>query len=697
MRTDRLFRQLAWRGLRANREVIIPYVLASILTIALFNVLASLVNNGFVRTRSPSLGTLITLGAGVTAVFSAVFLVYARSFLDKWRRREMALYRVLGLEKRQVARVLLWETVVIAFAALAGGLLTAALFGNLAFMGLNALMHLPVKMGYTLSWPVTLLTTALFGTLFLVSLGWQVAGLARSTPAQQLASQTAGEREPKVNVLVLLAAVAALAAGYGLSLTTKEPLAALQHIFVAILLVVAGTYGLFTSGSIFVLKALRANRRFYYRPQAFIATSGMLYRMRQNATGLANIAVLLTMTVVTLATTLTIFTGSEATLRERYPHQNELTLTASSGAAGPVASLARRQAVIQSAEGRIRRLTAQTGRRVSWGASTRKVSMMGTFTATGRFELARAARLNGRLPDHLMLLTADSFKALTGVTVRVPAGRALAAGHPQPLTLSALSVGDVQLALHPLQGPGEGGWRGLTDPLVSNAVVVVDGDATLDRLLQASEAAGAGSRSVTDLLTFSWETDAAGTSDLLSYARAVRTAAVPDRVNVPAGTELSYQSRALSAQEFYTLNGGFLFVGAFLGLVFSTGTVLITYFKQVSEGHGDRRRFRIMAQVGVDRDTIRRATSVQLVWMFFLPLGVAVVHTLFAYPIISRLLVLFGIVDSRPFFSSMVGVVLAVALLYYGVYRLTSGLYLGILQGAAGEHHDSGLLGGEAS
>lgn len=185
MRTDHLFRQLAWRGLRANRDVIVPYVLASILTIALFNVFASLVNNGFVRSRSPALGTLISLGAGVTAVFSAVFLVYARGFLDKRRIREMALYRVLGLEQRQVARVLLWETMLIAFAALAGGLLTAALFGNLAFMGLNALMRLPVRMGYTLSWPVTLLTTALFGTLFLVSLGWQVAGLARSTPAQQ--------------------------------------------------------------------------------------------------------------------------------------------------------------------------------------------------------------------------------------------------------------------------------------------------------------------------------------------------------------------------------------------------------------------------------------------------------------------------------------------------------------------------------
>lgn len=697
MRTDHLFRQLAWRGLRANRDVIVPYVLASILTIALFNVFASLVNNGFVRSRSPALGTLISLGAGVTAVFSAVFLVYARGFLDKRRIREMALYRVLGLEQRQVARVLLWETMLIAFAALAGGLLTAALFGNLAFMGLNALMRLPVRMGYTLSWPVTLLTTALFGTLFLVSLGWQVAGLARSTPAQQLATQNAGEREPTVNMLVLLGALAALAAGYGLSLTTKEPLAALQHIFVAILLVIAGTYGLFTSGSIFVLKALRANRRFYYRPQAFIATSGMLYRMRQNATGLANIAVLLTMTVVTLATTLTIFTGSEAALQERYPHQNELTLTAAPGSARPVAGLAQRQMVIQSAEGRIRRHTAQAGRRMTWTAMTRKVSVMGTFAANGRFEPARAVRMQGKLPDHLMLLTADSFKALTGMTVRVPAGRALAAGHPQPVSLSALRIGAVQVPLRPLHGPSADGWRGLTDPLVSNVVVVVDSDAALDRLLRATVAAGAGPRAATDLLSFSWETDASGPSDLLTYARAVRTAAVPDPVNVPAGMDLSYQSRALSAQEFYTLNGGFLFVGAFLGLVFSTGTVLITYFKQVSEGHSDRRRFRIMAQVGLDQDTIRRATHVQLVWMFFLPLGVAVVHTLLAYPIISRLLVLFGIVDSRPFFSSMLGVVLAVALLYYGVYRLTSGLYLGILQGAAGEHPDSGLLGGEAS
>lgn len=685
MRTSRLFRQLAWRGLRANRDVFMPYLAALTLVVALFNMLASLVDNAYVRSNGASLVTLLGLGAVVIGLFSAAFVTYARRFLDGRRVRELAVYSVLGLEKRQIALVLLWETLWVAGAALLGGLVLAALFGNLAFMALNALMRLPVQLGYVFSWPVTLITVGLFGGLSLLLWAWQVARLSLSTPVGQLTAQRAGERDPKANLLTLLVGVAALGAGYGLALTTKNPVAALQTIFLAIVLVIVGTYSLFTAGSIFVLRALRANRRFYYRPQAFIATSGMLYRMRQNAAGLANIAVLLTMIVVTLATTATIFIGSEATLRERYPHQNELVITATLGGKNAPVSLAARRAALQDAQARVQRLTEQAGRRVTKEVRTHQVSLLGTLQGT-RFRPSAPTDLSRELPQLLTLITADAFNAHTGAAVQVPAGQVLALAQPEPYPLTTLVLGPLKVPVRPLSvgKVPPGSLAGLVEPLITTVVLIVPDEAALARLTQAGIDAGGTGKSITESLSYGWETDAATPEARLTYARSVRAARVLGGLDGQAQTEGSYQSRSLAAQDFYTLNGGLLFIGAFMGLVFSVGAVLITYFKQVSEGQSDRERYRIMTQVGLDGDTIRRTTNMQLVWMFFLPLGVAVIHTCFAFPMISRMLVLFGITDAQPFFISMLVVVVVVGLLYFVVYRLTSVMYLKIVQGLPG-------------
>lgn len=292
----------------------------------MFYLMASLLTNKFVQERSSSLSTLFMIGVIVIGIFSVIFILYTNSFLIKRRKKEIGLYGILGLEKKHVAKILFFETLFTSFLSIAAGLLAGLVFGRLVFMMLNYLLRLPTDITYSTSPITALATVALFIMIFGITFLYNVSQFTFANPIKLLKGKQEGEKEPKGSLILFILSLIFLGWGYWISLTIPDVLSAISKFFLAVLLVITGTYLLFISGSIFILKALKKNKRIYYRPGAFISISGMLFRMKQNAVGLANICILASMVIIAVSTTVTIFVESEETLENRYPYENNMKL-----------------------------------------------------------------------------------------------------------------------------------------------------------------------------------------------------------------------------------------------------------------------------------------------------------------------------------------------------------------------------------
>ena len=311
--------KMALRNIRANKQLYFPYALSAVMTVAMFFQMLTLAMTDYGdMIGADSLAPLFWFGTAVIGLFSLVFLLYANSFLIKRRKKEVGLYGILGLEKRHVGSSLFVESVLVGFSSIFVGLVSGAILGQLIFLFLNYLLQLPVSMEFQMQGSNFLLTALLFmGGFFLAHL-YNVSQVTFSDPIQLLKGEKEGEREPKSNLFLFLLGILFLGSGYFISVTISNPLAAMLNFFAAVLLVIIGTYLLFTAGSIYILKKMKKNKKRYYQPRAFISISGMLYRMKQNATGLANISILACMVIVAVGTTVALYVGVEDALSMRY-------------------------------------------------------------------------------------------------------------------------------------------------------------------------------------------------------------------------------------------------------------------------------------------------------------------------------------------------------------------------------------------
>lgn len=309
--------RLALGNIRKNGKFYLPFLLTCIAAAAMFFNMCSIYTNETLTSRQDA-QMILGLGVIVIALFSAIFLFYTNSFLIKRRKKELALYNIFGMEKRHIGRMLVWEKVVTAVISIGGGLLTGILFDRLMFLILLKTLHLE-QVKYHLSSRPVLMTLALFTVIFLLILITDIARIQRSRPAELLQGASAGEREPKSRKILAVAGAVSLAAGYGLALGSKGIYAFLMF-FVAVIFVIIGTYCLFTAGSVAILKGVKKRENYYYKPNHFISVSGMIYRMKQNAVGLANICVLSTVVLVMLSSTVSLYVGVSDIVKQNYPY-----------------------------------------------------------------------------------------------------------------------------------------------------------------------------------------------------------------------------------------------------------------------------------------------------------------------------------------------------------------------------------------
>lgn len=659
MRKGGFFPRLALVNLARNRRYYVPYLLSGMGTACMYYILCYLTRSDIVSSVRGAgyLQSLMYLGCIVVALFSVVLLLYANSFVMKRRQRELGLYNILGLEKRHIARVMLWETLFCAVVVILGGLAAGILLSKLILLVLLRLSRIPVQFGFEVS-PAGMWNTAvLFAALFVLTLVCNLFRLGRTRPVELLRSAQAGEREPRTKRLLVILGLLTLGGGYFLSWKVQRPEEALALFFLAVVLVMIGTYCLFTAGSVAVLKALRANPGFYYQTRHFTAVSGLLYRMKQNAVGLANICILSTMVLVTVSSTVTLYQGCEETLNQMYPYDIQVVQYLTGYDEGVV--LPDSKDVLKQTE-EILTASGRTASYFSWlGLAEGRCWYSGN---TFQWETGSEVRLR--------LITEEDYVRCTNQEVQLADDQVLVYADGVDLP-DIFYIGSMPLrVMHRLESDLPVNGDAPSSSEVSWVTLVVADRAVLEEIM----AQPMGDNFSEEFLI---QMNLDGTDE-------EKTDLSLDLLSSIPGEGIAVNSRQENAAALYAMYGGFLFLGIFLGLLFLLATALIIYYKQISEGYEDQRRYQILHQVGMTDREIRSSIHCQILLVFFLPVCVAGIHTAAAYPMVSKLLTLFQLRSTGHYALCTAGTLAVFCVVYALVYAVTARTY-GRIVGGQGE------------
>lgn len=652
--------KLAADNIRKNIQVYLPYILTCTATVAMYYLMHSLSQNSGLGKMSggDTVQMMLSFGFVVVAIFSAVFLLYTNSFLIKRRKKEFGLFNVLGMEKKHLARIMMYETIYIAVISISAGLIGGIVLSKAMFLLLLKLLRFEVQMGFEISGSAIVFALLLFGTIFFLTLLSNLRQVHLAKPIELLKGGQVGEREPKAKWLLTLSGLASMGTGYYLALTAESPIAALTLFFVAVLLVMIGTYCLFTAGSIALLKLLRKNKSYYYRPNRFTTVSGLMYRMQRNAVGLANICILSTMVLVTLSTTVALFVGVEDVLKTRYPRDIVIS------------SYGITDEYIDNLGATVAQVLENHNLVMQDPMEYRMLSFVGI--AQGNEFLTDEPSLNispSRLKT-LCFIPSQDYSGLTGEEVQLAQDEVLLYSQGADYEYESLSVlgrtFSVRKQLNELPAVTE--W----DISGRHFLIVKDMDVVEEMYHAQADVYGEHGSKLTYHLQFDFPGDVSEEGEIAFYKDL--------RSSLPSGGVSRYiESREAVKDEFYSLYGGLFFLGLFLGILFIMGTVLIIYYKQITEGYEDKERFAIMQKVGMSREEVKRSIRSQVLTVFFLPLIVATVHISVAFPFITKLLAVFSLRNTLLFATCTGGTVLIFALFYGLVYHRTARVYYRIV------------------
>lgn len=671
-----LYPRLAWQNIKGDRRFFAPYFLALLGNVAAFYIMTALaVDPGMSQLHGAMyVQSFCFMGMFIAAVFSAVFLLYVNGFLMKQRKKALGLYNILGMGKSHIAAVLFFETLFVGGAGIVCGLLTGLLFHKLVTLALYKLLRFAVPFGFAISWDAMARTAILFGVLIGLTLLSNLNKVRVSKPIELLYGGQVGEREPRTKWFITLLGVLTLGAGYYIALRTTNGMEAIAFYFVAVFLVIIGTYCLFTAVSIFVLKALRANKRFYYKTSHFIGVSGMLYRMKQNAVGLANICILSTMVMVMVSGTLSLYLGTQDIVNRQAPSDLTVLVRYDPDEAEPFDPAA----MLRFQEGFIQDQGYSVSEDLIYSSFTFTVGRLPDSSYTTENDLVTL----GTAITTIQVLTQDAYAAATGVSLGLEAGEAAFEGEEDVLTIHWGT----------LEGEGSFGRSDLTvaqhleeslsaDAAVSDTstLVVADTAALMELYENQKEAYGEDSSWMEWQASFSVD---ATDEELRAVQQAYNQYVRDDAVFAGTGKWWScgWTLRCDVEADAYGLAGGFLFLGIFLGTIFLMATVLIIYYKQISEGYEDKARFEIMQKVGLSREEVRASIRSQVLMVFFLPIAVAAIHILFDFNMVEKLLTLFQVYNTTLTALCTLGTVLVFFLVYGAVYLLTARTYYKIVE-----------------
>ncbi len=657
------FPKMAYNNMKTNKQAYIPYLLTCIITVAMYYIIHSLsLNPGMAEMFGGNTITLIlNLGCYVIALFAVIFLFYTNSFLVKRRKKEFGIFNILGMEKRHLAAVLAWETLYVMLISLIGGLSLGILLDKAMFLLIGKLVDAQIMLGFFIAPSAVFDTTVLFAFVFLLILANAARQIHVAQPMELLRDSSAGEKEPKTKWLLAAVGMVFLIWGYYLAITVVNPVSSLFTFFYAVILVVLGTYCLFTAGSIAFLKLMRKNKRYYYQTKHFISVSGMIYRMKQNAVGLANICILSTMVLIMISSTSSLMVGLEDILNARHPFDfavfsYEMDEKKNEALVDDVHQLLDTHGLTAKNETQYTYLSF-----AAYQAETAFDTDPDNFSST----LNALSELT-----EIIVLTLSDYNAMEGEQKTLRSNEIFVCGNRSTYEYPVLNLlgKEYQVA-------------GTLDRFIKNGridanitqglCIIVADQEQMDWIYEKqTELLGNMHSSIALFHGFDIQAQDSAKADFSketaahiqkNYSRSV------------------FEAKEASRKDFYGLYGGLFFIGIFLAVLFVMATVLIIYYKQISEGYDDRLRFSIMKKVGMHHNEVKAAIRSQVLTVFFLPLFIAGVHVTAAFPLISKLLALLNCMNTQLYIKCTIVSFLIFSFMYTVIYLLTAKTYYRIV------------------
>lgn len=637
-----IYEKLAVTNLKNNRKTYVPYIFTGVLTVMMFYIIDAL--SGGKGITQNTLKICLQYATGVIIVFTVIFLFYTNSFLIKRRKKEIGVYNILGMGKRHIARMMAVETILTAGISILGGLVFGIIFGKLMYLLLLKILHNSVDMQFSVNGTAIVQTVILFAGIFLLTYLYNILQIQLVNPVELLHGGNQGEKEPKSRWLLVIVGVAALGNGYWIALTTEAPLEALLKFFVAVVCVIIGTYALFIAGSIVVLKILRKNKAYYYNPKHFTSVSGMIYRMKQNGAGLANICVLSTMVLVMVSTTVSLYAGMEDILDSRFPRDVSIVCNEAD----------------TNKEETLQRLIKEQCEKAGVKITDRVRYRYGSMNAVLKGN--NLEKVEQYYPDnhfyYVEMITQEEYNRIEKQNVSLKEQEILTYTTNGKCGKKQINIAgqnyQVKKELSEMTSQPKS-----TAEMYKTLYIVFANAEQIERIESFSYAD-----------KFNLKGDDGKQKEALEQIQNEFYEKFPD------GT---MESRMLSRSSFYELYGGLFFIGIYLGSMFIMATVLIIYYKQISEGYDDRERYQIMQKVGMSKKEVKRSIRSQVLSVFFLPLVVAVIHVAVAFKVMTKILGVLNLTNVSLFAVCTIITIAVFAVFYIIVYSITAKEYYQIV------------------
>lgn len=665
--SSKIYGKLAITNLKNNRKTYVPYILMAVLSVMMYYIVGGMAqgNNGLSKNVKMIMGYM----NGLLMIFSVIFLFYTNSFLIKRRKREIGIYNILGMGKGHIAKMLAIEAVITAFISIFGGILLGIVFGKLMYLVLGKLLHYDISVKFTVEIPVLEKTFVFFMAIFVLILLYNLLQIRIVSPVELLHGSDQGEREPKTKWLLAIVGAILLGTGYYIAQTTGNPLDAMTKFFFAVVCVVLGTYGLFIAGSIAVLKMLKKNKKYYYQAKHFTAVSGMVYRMKQNAVGLANICILSTMVLIMVSTTVCLYVGMNDIISVRYPRPRECEVT-------------------------IYRTNTQTEEKVH--TIIEKIIRKNNTKAENE-RIYHSGELTGYLDGNKMILDPDKYYSdkTSSSVVLIPLAdynrleeknETLNDGEVLLFSTQTKSYGQNEIYLDDTKfhvkkelDKSKLDEKNNDKDIPITYMIMKDEEPILNILKQTYEKSTQNDETKASLMAMTYYEafDMKGSNELKKNVEQQIGTALSEQV---PETFCSCSGRQINKDSFYELYGSLFFMGMYLGFMFLMVTVLIVYYKQISEGYDDKGRYKIMQQVGMDKQEVKKSIRSQVLMIFFLPLIMAIIHVAAAFKVITKLLAMFSMTNITLFIECTIATIIVFAVIYCIVFMVTEREYYRIVK-----------------
>ena len=657
--------RLAFDNLKKNAKMYIPFVLSCILTIMMYYMVSSLSMNPNMMNMigGDVMQQILSLGIYVIAVFTVIFLFYTNSFLIKRRKREFGLFNILGMEKKHLSIVIALESMIVFLVSMVLGIGIGILLDKAFYLLIAKMLNASIALGFYISYQSIVNSIILFLIIFLLMYVFSLIQINLSNPIELLHGDQHGEKEPKTKWLLAIIGLICLGTGYYMSVSIQDPVTAFAFFMVAVILVVIGTYMLFTAGSIVILKLLRKNKRYYYKTNHFISVSNMIYRMKQNAVGLGNICILSTMVLVMLSTTISLWVGMNDIIETRFPRDITVSIN----------SVDSNQALytIDDMNNAIEQAGIQTDEELVYRTlSVSAINKGNTYTFGNE---------NASLQDIsnvvvLYFITLDDYNRTEGTNVSLAPDEVLVFPSGKQFDHKTIDIASntfkVKGILDSIKADSN-----YSANLQNSMFVVVD---SMDTLFMIDDLQKQTYGDNASYIHTSYDFNLSK-----SEGMSVKEATDALIANYPGDTTyMMVDTQEGNYEDLLSLYASFLFIGIFLSFLFIMATVLIMYYKQITEGYEDKKRFEIMQKVGLDKREVKKTINSQVLTVFFLPLVVAAIHIVFAFPMIEKMLRLLYLDNTNLYIMTTVICFGVFALVYVLIYFLTSKVYYGIVRNA---------------